>query len=229
MRRSLILLFGASVALMFAGSAVGGTLAFDDNAYNDEVGMVSGDGNPYWRGSVLYFGGILGGSWEINADVEYAVYAPGMFGTSLALGEPTDPSNGEDWVYAYQIFNNASDPLATLNAFSVGLDGDEWPRFIGFLDGPGVNPVNSYFSPALPDPPVTAKWTLSLPSNGGIGDIMFFTAPGGPETDYASLQNGLACTRNLPSPMVPEPATLQLLLFAVAMLALCRGVRVSRV
>lgn len=220
MRRYSIFLLSTFFVLMFAYSAAGGSLLTDGNAYNDGDGMVPGDGNLYWRGSVLFSGGVPG--WIVNANVEYAVYAPGKFGTSTALGEPDDPSGGADWVYAYQIFNNASDPYDLINTLTVGLDGNEGPNFISFLDGVDINPSSSYFPSAT-----SAKWDFqdpNIPSGGAASDILFFTAPFGPETDNATLQGGWVVTEQLPSP-VPEPATLCMMLLAAAMLGLWRGVR----
>src|SRR5262245_48184350 len=61
---------------------------------------------PGWTGSSGFVG--ANGGFKLNANVEFAVYAPGAFGTSAALGFPggADPSGGTQFVYAYEIFNN---------------------------------------------------------------------------------------------------------------------------
>ena len=55
----------------------------------------------------------------INAEVDYAVYAPGTFSTSAMLGNPADPSAGQDFIYAYEIRNSGT---ASVTKLSVGLD-----------------------------------------------------------------------------------------------------------
>jgi len=77
------------------------------------------------------------GGFTVNASVDYAVFAPGAFGVAFP-GQ--DPSNGSDYVYAYQINNlPGTIPAATaISQFTVGLDGDEPLGATGFVSGIGI-------------------------------------------------------------------------------------------
>src|SRR5262245_8466311 len=96
-------LFRAGVVLAsLASTAVAGALTSDPNAI------------PGWQGSIVMTG--TNGSALLKTNVDYAVYAPGQFGTSVAMGynahTPLDPSSGTQYVYAYEIFNNAGGNVA---------------------------------------------------------------------------------------------------------------------
>ena len=235
MRRYFVFLTIAFFVLTFVGSAVGahipGVLFSDPLAYNDGFGMDPVDGNPFWRGSVSYYGypvipipPFSVTDDAIVANVDYAVYAPTQFEASF--GEVPGVGN-TDWVYAYQIFNYAPNPQNDISSFTVGLDGDENPIFIGFLDGSGNNPTEAIFSE--PAPPGSAKWTIMVGNSGEVSDILFFTAPGSPETHQSSLlQAGFGVGEDLPSP-IPEPAILSMMLLAVVSLGLWRVRRVSQI
>ena len=241
MFRCWIFLCSAFAVLIFVGSAAGSTLPSDDNAYQDVGGtdpLI--DGNGYWRGSVNFSAGFMP-PFNLDADVEYAVYAPTKFEDSFgSVGSDDEIGWGDwdeigdnDWVYAYQIFNN----IATeIDVFTVGLDSEALPIFIDYLEGYGVHPPDGpdpVSQPELrgwrfaPSPPATPAAAVG---NGlaltGDSTIMFFTAPGGPISKNATLQGGTNLSLFLPSPMpTPEPATLHLLLVAVAIVALRRRVR----
>ncbi|MBN2293948.1 MAG: hypothetical protein JXM70_16090 [Pirellulales bacterium] len=199
------------VLLMLTGSALAS-------------GILPGDSNAYIQGDQLFYN-YYTGSREINAVVEYAVYAPLSLGNSFenTFGEVAEIGD-DDWVYAYQIFSNASPDANEISAFTVGLNGgDELPIYIGSIVDTSIPnttpPSDNYFVQTPPDPPVSAKWNFvdtenndaGIPNDGGVSDILFFTSPFGPETDYASLMHTRGCTSTLPSP-VPEPATLHMLI-----------------
>ena len=158
---------------------------------------------------------------NLFVDVEYNVYAPGPdFETSFGAGK--DPSNGAQYVYAYQILNNVNpnpDPVKDyVTSFSVGLsDGDEQPASIGSVAVTGgTNPALMYFSPAPPLVPSTATWKfISSMKYPGFSNILIYTSPYGPELDNATVLGYSADTHSVPSP-TPEPATLALMAAGLA-------------
>lgn len=171
----------------------------------------------------------------LDANVDYAVYAPGTFSTSAALGNPTDPSDGAQFVYAYQVFANPNGNRP-VEFFSVGfsdavdgVDELEQPQNIGFLTGFAVPPfmAQAEFNPDSDPETVKSAANWEFPTNGGLdpaisanSDVLIYTSPFGPEWDSASVQGGgLSASEPLPSPIgIPEPATLVLALLAAAAL-----------
>ena len=169
-------------------------------------------------------------TFTLDAEVDFAVYAPGAFSTSSALGFPTDPSGGAHFVYSYQVANTGGN--VALSALSVGFldfapEGDgvddlELPTNIGFVDGfasPDVDPVLN-FSPD--NNPLTIKesavYQFSLASLDDTTDILIYTSPFGPEWDRGSITGGpLFNFQQLPSP-VPEPGTFVLGVLGMALL-----------
>lgn len=205
--------FGTPLLVLVAmtGTAKAGLLTSDSAAY---------DG---WQGTEPFsFLGIL------NADVDYAVYAPGHFHQSLALGYPTDPSGGTQYVYAYQILNNTGGSEAVSN-LSVGLTGalpddqggDKQVSNIGWISpyGGEVQPSDGRTNGG--PPPQDVIWDLNLPVPD-LSSILIYTSPFPPEMDSATLQGGPSAQGTLPSP-VPEPASGVLLCAAIAVLAAVRG------
>jgi hypothetical protein len=140
----------------------------------------------------------------IHADVDYAVFAPGSFPGSGLTG--SDPSGGLQYVYAYLINNLATsnDDISTLN--------------VGLNSGSGAinDTVNSSLggsSPLLEQIQTNSffdVWAGITP--GSSSDIVLFTSPDAPTFITASISNGgLSNQESLPSPAVPEPASLGLL------------------
>lgn len=157
----------------------------------------------------------------INAAVEYAVYAPGAFSTSTALGSPTDPSGGTQYVYAYQITNTGSPTQRTIGELSVGLDGDTQSANIGVIGGGGfgINPTTSAFVPASA-PFASAHWIYTPElTSAQVGNVLLFTSPKAPHFFNATILGGaLSDQQSLPSP-IPEPASI-MVLSGLGMLAL---------
>ena len=126
---------------VLAGSAVAGPLKTDPAA------MVG------WHDSTSFDG------TSLHAVVEYAVYAPGQFSSSVVpcapSSPPFDPSGGSDYVYAYQIINPMADQ-SYVTELSVGLHRGAVPNVapnIGefVYPAPDVNamiPDSSKFSPS---------------------------------------------------------------------------------
>ena len=167
---------------------------------------------------------------HVHATVDYAVYAPGHFSNSVALGAPgsppPDPSLAQDYVYAYQIINL---PASTtyITELSVGLYPNAVPlnsTNIGNFVGPPADvaalpPDFSQFNAVVGAPKSSAIWSYS----GEIdptqhSDILYFTSPFPPTKITSSLYGAENVSRLLPTP-VPEPNTLVLgMMAALAML-----------
>lgn len=195
------LLYAIVVVALLVSPASGGPLSTDPNA------MLSGSQD--FQGLFTF----------IKADVEYAVYAPGMFGTSAALGNPAadDPSGGTEYVYAYEVFNRATSSVP-LNSLSIGLEpfavsGD--PGDVTHTPNTpeaGLEPDIAEWIPNVGDPKANVKWgwTATLIDAGIHSDILLFVSPHAPDFFNSSILGGIdAASAQLPSPtLAPEPSTL---------------------
>ncbi len=221
MRKAVILcVISISLTILYAVGASAGVLATDPAAL------------PAWQGTQLFQQTVF--TLNLKANVDFAVYSPGAFSGSAALGNPADPSGGNDYVYAYQVLNDQGGNVS-VTQLSVGfldlppngdgVDDAEVPQNIGFVDGfasPDVDPSSSFNPNNNPNVlKQAADWALAGldPSTSDTSDVLFFTSPYGPEWDNGSiLGGGLGATNALPSP-VPEPATFVLGLLAVCLAA----------
>ncbi len=95
------------VAMLLASTADAGPLATDAAAI------------PGWTGSTLFSGTNAGNTHTVTAIVDFAVYAPGDFSLSAALGNPTDVSGGTQYIYAYEVFREGLD--ANIASLTVSL------------------------------------------------------------------------------------------------------------
>jgi hypothetical protein len=226
MHMNVATLFRAAVVLvLLTGVAAAGPLPLDPN----------GMGAP-WQGTASFSG--TTGANTLNAQVDYAVYAPGQFGTSAALGAPghtpADPSGGADYVYAYEIFNGVpAGTVIDLN-LSVGLASGAIPNgSTNITNDPGtpaggVAPSLSQFIPGS-DPEQAAKWSYTTGlAVGAHSDILIFTSPFPPQFFLSSMQGGHATIASspLPSP-TPEPATATLSIIGVVCLLVARHLRAA--
>jgi hypothetical protein len=203
-------LFRAAVLLaLLTSAAAAGPLTSDPNAI------------PGWQGSITMTG--TNGSALLKADVDYAVYAPGQFGTSAAMGypghTPVDPSSGTEYVYAYEIFNNVGGNVSVttlsidihweIGMFGTAITDDD-------LTPQGGNDPSAASFVLLSGHQENTRWTwlsggLPLAQNSSI---LLFTSPFGPQMRNAAMTGGSGTndqilTPRLPSP-VPEPGTLAL-------------------
>ena len=214
--------FAIAVCSVTIDEAKATTLSTTGHALNNGSGPDGG----IWRGSENYSGTLFFDS--VDADVEFAVFAPGDFQSFLDENSINfvDPAPGE-FIYAYQILNIAGGTTG-VTGLSVGLDGNEAlgaiaPTFIPVAAGYGT------YSPApIQDPGGTgggpgvttsSVWNPLAFTPGEASGILFYSSPDGPELGYSTVNGGIAAQQkalSLPNP-VPEPTTL---LFAVMGFAL---------
>jgi hypothetical protein len=221
--RSIAIVLGAGImALALVEACQGGPLASDTNAH--------------LKGTKV-FSKIISGT-PFTTNVDYAVYAPGQFLSSVALDTPPDPSGGSDpsfltdWVYAYEVFPQTHlvkdlTVFTTVHAVPNGYEGTNHIGNYSFAPELGAIPNTWQFNTASnPQRIANAKWTntAGIPI-GGHSDIYYFTSPYSPKFATASVFGGgpLLVSSTLPSP-VPEPttATLSAIGFAVIGLFVAR-------
>jgi hypothetical protein len=156
-----------------------------------------------------------------TVSVEYAVFSPGSFGSG-------DPSNGLQYVYAYQLLNDATSP-AGISKFTVGLDAGAAATEIGELADSGPTGIgvaaSSYY---LTTGPTTnsAVWNYSSSiSAGAKSKLLLFVSPHEPKWLTCTVKGSLlAETGPVPSP-IPEPGALLSLMVAGVSLILVRPIR----
>jgi hypothetical protein len=214
-------LFGLIVVFAFAI-----TLFSSVTAFAELLGPGGNDPNALasWQG-VRHFS--KGG---LKVDIEFAVYEPGEFNLSF---QGNDPSNGNLFVYAYQLLNLATS-TDSIQKLSVGQD----------LNDPSLSNLGEFNDPTLPigvassssyigSPPASVVWTYTQNVNvlpGGKSKILLYTSPNGPELNLSNLK-GLATSPGsvpdmLPSP-VPEPITWLSLAIAGGFFLVIRALRGS--
>jgi hypothetical protein len=196
-----------------------------------QAGPLALDPNAVWHGTSapLFFSVVAGPTtFEISANVDYAVYNPGKF--NLSFGAGADPSGGTQYVYAYEVFNTgANGPNTAAQPISIFTEGlgpnanaqniEALPIVFGNF---GQLPDNSSFAGA---PPTSGRWdytTHNLPL-GAATQILLFTSPHGPILQPGSVSGGgLGASQPLPSP-APEPSSVILLVMGgLAVLAMRR-------
>jgi len=187
--------------------------------------------NASLRGDVTLKTALFG--QEVHAIVEYAVYEPNV-GDSLFdmdFGPSADPTGGEQYVYAYQVFNQVQES-SDITSLTVRLQGNEYAlvfppavyEFIGWQAGTGGHsPTSAEFVPSTGDPgtgtgtPTATEWSFigsPLPVDTS-SDVLFFTAFGSPEMDWATVDGEISASGLVPSP-TPEPIALSVLAAGMA-------------
>lgn len=221
--------FGALLAiwLLSPSRAAAGPLPGDTAAMT----LWQGTSVPYYNQTYLAANNT---TYELDAHVEYAVYAPGQFSTSSALGSPTDPSGGADYIYAYEFFNtsptNTNSNLGPVGVkiqnFTVSLLAGAVPTFstvahnsttpeAGMAPAASLTHFNASFNSAV--------WGFVVqPGTGTHSDILILASPNPPTW----MSSGMTATNTtdshlLPSP-VPEPSSMILAAFAATFLLATR-------
>ena len=206
------ILLSAGLLLALAATSVAGPLAVDGNA-------LAG-----WSGTQHYSGGSPGFGFE--ADVDFAVFAPGDFELSYPA---EDPSSGSEYVYAYQIFNQGPNSIGLL---SVGMSGGIGEATFLAEFGAGQSPRDMHFAEPT-EPYTSALFDFLIPSPaapvaaGGNSTILLMTSVHSPHFDNSTVLDmfSLAGSGPLPSPAsIPEPGTIYLLAIG-AVLLLVRATR----
>ena len=165
---------------------------------------------PGFTGNTNFAGGFL--TYTIDADVDYAVFAPGTFDAAFP---GLDPSGGTEYVYAYQIANNDTD----ISKLTVGLDGDEPLGTIGYIADAGLTDPSDSLFVGIPNP-TSAAWDFTVPNPLTIGNssaVLIFTSAAAPEYDSATVEAAFPDSQSLPSPL-PEPATLGLMAMGLGLM-----------
>jgi hypothetical protein len=163
----------------------------------------------------------LSGGGVPTLSVEYAVFSPGNFGSG-------DPSNGLQYVYAYQLICDATSPVP-ISKFTVGLDPDVSATGIGELDDSGVTGIGvaaSSYNITTGPTDNSAVWNYSPRiAAGAKSKLLLFVSPYEPKWLTCTVKgSAMAETGPVPSPM-PEPGTLLILVMAGIGLILVRPIR----
>lgn len=209
------------------------TLVFASSGSGALVSVLDGDGEAILSGKADYF---FPSSppflYGIDAELEFAVYAPGTNWAASALG--ADPRTGASpanaLVFAYRVLNTATSNNQGVTNVSVGFtdavdfNNDAETLFeIGSIASTGdVSPtLLPGFEPKFEGNPISqARWQFNTGFGVGAGetsDILFYTALGSPEDDTAAMaiyNSGIGASAYVPTPgpeLVPEPASLVLL------------------
>lgn len=227
--RTLLGIFIVSIAVVFA-----------TGPYPAQASSLLTTGQAFggWQGTQHYTGALL--SDTLDADVEYAVFAPGKFQNFLDENSIVynDPTAGGEYIYAYQIVN--IDPNTTpVTTFTVGMNGNESPGNTGVTYVPAATDYGTYPYQPTQDPGATgggpgvstsAVWPTATGSPytpGEVSAILFYSSPQVPELGLSTVLAGFAGEfplNSMPNP-VPEPATLFLGLAAGIGLAMRRRSR----
>jgi hypothetical protein len=172
---------------------------------------------PGWTNTTQF--NLTNGTSILNVTVEYAVFAAGSY-------TGNDISGGNDFIYAYQIFNNgtgSSLPASTVavDFFSVGISMGSSMGTVGIDAGygtpSGVNPMAFNF-------PQSAGYIFPLPlsalNQGQHSMVLLFSSVHAPMAGFGTISGGgLSGMGMLPAPsLVPEPATMALLIPAILVL-----------
>lgn len=184
---------------------------------------------------------------SVDGSIDYAVYAPGQFQLSFPN---KDPSNGTQYVYRFQLYNNTGLNRDYMKKLTIGLVSVSsvtgWfctsvepndPYATG-----GVAPASNQMT--FNGPPYTSvSWGFKSSGSGYVqpgsfSKMLIFTSPYGPTMQSATINSQSTAEHwelggvqhenwhgYLPSPGVPEPATLSSLLVAGGLFVVYRVLR----
>jgi hypothetical protein len=152
------------------------------------------------------------GSNQISADVSYAVYTAAAFATENGY----DPSLGKSYIYAYQIWNGASDTsidnfavsvLASAHAVNVIYDiSGGWSVGSIAPSSTGIVSASAY------DNPTWRFGNAPLLEPGTHSAVLLFACNAAPSKDGCGQFNGSDQTFSIVAPQsAPEPLSITLL------------------
>jgi hypothetical protein len=149
----------------------------------------------------------------LKGNIDYAVYAPGMYPGSDLTGD-------SEYIYAYQIFTSTKDNVA-IDFFSVGISNGTTIDHIytdntyGSSPGTGINPsLSNIFAQS-------AGFIFAAPSLDprDWSNVLIFTSAYLPTMGFGTISgggaSGMASLPTLSTSSIPEPATIALLLPAI--------------
>ena len=143
---------------------------------------------------------------SLQADVEYAVYAPGDY-----TGH--DLSGGNEYVYAYQIFNSSQSNV-TVDFFSIGIMSGSYIDFIYTDTTYGTAGGNDPFAFNFPQSAGYAFISNSI-NPGQWSSVLVFTSIYSPMEGFGTISGGgLGDMGAFATPSlytIPEPATIGVL------------------
>ncbi len=222
-------LYGGFWALVLAAFMV----SFSTSAHADLITDDTVNAMPGWYGTESIQFDESNGK-NVDGSVDYAVYAPGKFNLSFP---DADPSNGAQYVYRYQLYNNPGpDSTDFIRKLTVGLVGitDSTGWYCEYIEPDPLYPsggVAPTFQVQLTGSPYTsAVWAFkaSAPVNpGSYSKMLIFTSPYGPTFHAATVLSSSSTDvweGQLPSP-VPEPASFISLLILGGLLVVFRALR----
>jgi hypothetical protein len=160
-----------------------------------------------WSGTLS----LSGTSSQPKVDIQYAIYGPGVFNDVFGSG---DPSDGEMYVYCYQLINKST--TKTITYFTIGLDTNS-ATGQGEMNDP-ITPIGtpavSYWIAESSSQYTSAVWSYSggaIPTytNGGKSKILFYASSHAPsQYETSSVMSGIyGISGLLPTP-APEPSAL---------------------
>jgi hypothetical protein len=234
-----------SVRALIALAAVGLWSSVAAAGLLGTTGFAINDGGPdegYWRGSVDFYKDAFIN--KVVGTLDWAVFAPGQF--QLFLNDAgviaSDPTGGEQVVYAYQVVEVATGTSPGIGSVTVGLDSLDFlstdPAEV-LTSWAGEQPVTSAY-PSTPPASTSAIWDFQssgdnskLITVGEISPLLVFGSPNAPQLDTFQVNSGLASfIGNTPSTMVgspgsetfiiPEPGSIVLLMTGIVGFLLAR-------
>lgn len=204
-----------AIIAMALGQALYGAVAFAGPL------PLNPDAIPGWSGTSTINSGLITGR-SLDATIDWAVFAPGQFNAYFGAG--ADPSNGTQYVYAYEVTNIGATVGVSqkLNNMTVGLLPGASAANIGYLPvangNYGVLPSGSSFGGTG-----SARWnftspTIALVGGANVSQVVLFTSPHGPTKVSASIVGGglnaTTTTPNYVATPIPEPASIALMTIA---------------
>ena len=189
-----------ALPVLLVSTALGGPLGEDSTSISGYTGTVS-----FNASDVLF------------VDLDYAVFMPGIYPDDGVNGD--DPSDGTEYVYAYQAFNVS--PGAPLSTVSIGLleDNGAGNAMADLLHEQlgGVEPslIDCYSAS------IVYRFSSPVIMPDQYSTVVLFTSPNSPTWGPASVQyGGYTDQQTVPTP-IPEPAA-GLLLGLVGLAAIAR-------